>query len=153
MQKKDILSHLKINTSSGLVVYLVALPLCLGIAVASGAPPLAGIISGIIGGLVVGFLSNSHISVSGPAAGLTAILNAGIIDLGSFELILLAGMIAGLIQILLGFLKAGAISKFIPANVIEGMLGGIGIIIIIKQFGHAFGWRSEERRVGKEGRL
>ena len=140
MQKKDIISHIKTNTSSGLVVYLVALPLCLGIAVASGAPPLSGIISGIIGGIIVGWLSNSHISVSGPAAGLTAILIAGIIDLGSFELILLAGMIAGIIQIILGFLKAGAISKFFPSNVIEGMLGGIGIIIILKQLAPAVGW-------------
>ena len=97
MQNHGIKSLIKTNLSAGLVVYLVALPLCLGIAVASGAPPLAGIISGIIGGLVVGWLSTSHISVSGPSPGLTAILIAGITDLGSFELILLAGLISGLI--------------------------------------------------------
>ncbi len=140
MQNKNITSLFKTNISSGLVVYLVALPLCLGIAVASGAPPLSGIISGIIGGIVVGWLSNSHISVSGPAAGLTAILISGISDLGSFELILLAGMIAGIIQIILGFLKAGAISRFFPSNVIEGMLGGIGVIIVMKQLEAATGW-------------
>lgn len=140
MQNQGIKSLIKTNLSAGLVVYLVALPLCLGIAVASGAPPLAGIISGIIGGLVVGWLSNSHISVSGPAAGLTAILIAGINDLGSFELILLAGLIAGVIQVVLGFIKAGAVSRFFPSNVIEGMLGGIGIIIIVKQLSPAFGW-------------
>ncbi len=140
MQNQDIKSSIKTNISSGLVVYLVALPLCLGIAIASGAPPLSGIISGIIGGLIVGAISNSHISVSGPAAGLTAIMIAGISDLGSFELILLAGLIAGVIQLLLGFIKAGAVSRFFPSNVIEGMLGGIGIIIIIKQLAPAVGW-------------
>lgn len=135
----NILSLFKSNISSGLVVSLVALPLCLGIALASGAPPLAGIISGIIGGIIVGALSNSHISVSGPAAGLTAILVAGIADLGSFELLLFSGIIAGLLQLAFGFLKAGGISNYIPSNVIEGMLAGIGIIIIIKQLPYAFG--------------
>ena len=106
MQNKTFITQLKSNFSSGLVVFLVALPLCLGIALASGAPPLAGVISGIIGGIIVGALSNSPISVSGPAAGLTAILVAGIAELGSFELVLLAGMIAGLIQIIFGFIKA-----------------------------------------------
>ncbi len=140
MQNKTFITQLKSNFSSGLVVFLVALPLCLGIALASGAPPLAGVISGIIGGIIVGALSNSPISVSGPAAGLTAILVAGIAELGSFELVLLAGMIAGLIQIIFGFIKAGGISHYFPNNVIEGMLAGIGVIIVLKQIPGAFGY-------------
>jgi MFS superfamily sulfate permease-like transporter len=128
------------NLSSGLVVFLVALPLCLGIALASGATPLSGIISGIIGGIVVGTLSNSNISVSGPAAGLTAIVLAGITDLGGFNIFLCAGMVAGLLQLLMGYLKAGSISNYFPLNVIEGMLAGIGVIIILKQIPHALGY-------------
>ncbi|WP_300673804.1 SulP family inorganic anion transporter [Soonwooa sp.] len=139
---KNFMGLFKENFPSGLVVFLVALPLCLGIALASGAPPLAGIISGIIGGLVVGFISNSHISVSGPAAGLTAIIIAAITDLGSFELFLAAGIIAGVIQLILGFIRAGSISNYFPNNVIEGMLAGIGIIIIIKQIPLALGYNS-----------
>src|SRR4249920_338125 len=99
---------LKTDALSGLVVFLVALPLCLGIAVASGAPPFAGIITGILGGIVVGSLSNSHVSVSGPAAGLIAIVVAAITDLG-FETFLLAVLLAGAFQLALGFAKAGAI--------------------------------------------
>lgn len=137
---KSLLSGFKINFPSGIVVFLVALPLCLGIALASGASPLAGVISGIIGGLVIGYLSNSPISVSGPAAGLAAIVLAGISDLGSFELFLVAGVIAGVIQLFLGFIKAGSISNYFPNNVIEGMLAGIGIIIILKQIPHAIGY-------------
>ncbi len=131
---------IKENFPSGLVVFLVALPLCLGIALASGAPPLSGIIAGIIGGLVVGFLSNSNISVSGPAAGLTAIVLTAITDLGAFELFLCAGIIAGIIQLILGFIRAGSISNYFPNNVIEGMLAGIGIIIILTQIPHALGF-------------
>src|SRR5690606_36808800 len=118
-----------------------ALPisLCLGIALASGAPPLSGVIAGIIGGLVVGYLSNSNISVSGPAAGLTAIVLTAITGLGSFEMFLCAGLIAGLLQLVLGFVRAGSISNYFPTNVIEGMLAGIGIIIIITQIPNAFG--------------
>ncbi|MFZ1582975.1 MAG: SulP family inorganic anion transporter, partial [Saprospiraceae bacterium] len=104
--------HLKSDLPSGLVVFLVALPLCLGIAMASGAPLFSGIISGIIGGIVVGSLSNSHVSVSGPAAGLTAIVLTAISTLGSFELFLTAVVIAGLIQLILGFLGAGSISNY-----------------------------------------
>lgn len=130
----------KENLPSGLVVFLVALPLCLGIALASGAPPLSGVISGIVGGLVIGFISNSNISVSGPAAGLAAIVLTAITDLGAFELFLCAGMIAGIIQLVLGFLRAGSISNYFPNNVIEGMLAAIGIIIIIKQIPHALGF-------------
>jgi MFS superfamily sulfate permease-like transporter len=128
------------NFSSGLVVFLVALPLCLGIALASGASPLSGIISGIIGGIVVGYFSNSPISVSGPAAGLTAIVLVSIQDLGGFQIFLCAGIVAGLLQLLLGFLKAGSLSNYFPLNVIEGMLAGIGIIIILKQIPHAVGY-------------
>lgn len=137
---KSLFSNIQENFPSGVVVFLVALPLCLGIALASGAPPLSGIIAGIIGGLVVGFLSNSAISVSGPAAGLAAIVLAGITDLGSFELFLTAGLIAGILQIILGFIQAGSLSNYFPNNVIEGMLAGIGVIIILKQIPHALGY-------------
>lgn len=132
--------YLKSDIKSGLVVFLVALPLCLGIALASGAPLFSGIISGIIGGLVVGVLSNSQLSVSGPAAGLTAIVLAAIASLGSFEAFLLAGVLAGVIQLMLGFAKAGIISNYLPSNVIEGMLAAIGIIIILSQIPHAVGF-------------
>ncbi|MBB1149613.1 MULTISPECIES: SulP family inorganic anion transporter [unclassified Myroides] len=123
----------KKSVAPGLVVFLVALPLCLGIALASGAPPIAGIISGIIGGVVVGFLSHSNVSVSGPAAGLAAIILAAISELGSFQLLLTAGIIAGVIQLILGYLRLGAIANFFPSSVIEGMLAGIGLVILIKQ--------------------
>ena len=139
----NLYSDIRSNFASGLVVFLVALPLCLGIALASGAPPLSGIIAGIIGGIVIGSLSNSHISVSGPAAGLTAIILTAITDLGAFELFLCAGVIAGLLQLVLGFIRAGSISNYFPNNVIEGMLAGIGIIIIIKQIPHALGYDAE----------
>lgn len=130
---------LKQNFSSGLVVFLIALPLCLGIALASGAPPLAGILSGIVGGIVIGTFSTSHISVSGPAAGLAAIVLAAITELGSFELFLCAGLIAGVVQFLLGFVRAGSITNYIPVAVIEGMLAGIGVLIILKQLPYALG--------------
>jgi MFS superfamily sulfate permease-like transporter len=139
-KKINLFANLKSDFASGLVVFLVALPLCLGIALASGAPLFSGIISGIIGGIVVGYLSQSHLSVSGPAAGLTAIVLTAITDLGSFNAFLLAVLIAGLIQLILGFIKAGSISNFFPTNVIEGMLAGIGVIIILKQIPHAFGY-------------
>jgi MFS superfamily sulfate permease-like transporter len=141
MSKKiNLFSNLKSDFASGLVVFLVALPLCLGIALASGAPLFSGIISGIVGGVIVGYLSQSHLSVSGPAAGLTAIVLAAITDLGSFNIFLLAVLLAGLIQLALGFIKAGSISNYFPNNVIEGMLAGIGVIIILKQIPHAFGY-------------
>ena len=141
-KKINLFANLKSDFASGLVVFLVALPLCLGIAMASGAPLFSGIISGVIGGIVVGFLSKSHISVSGPAAGLTAIVLTAITDLGAFDIFLTAVFIAGLIQLGLGFVKAGSISNYFPTNVIEGMLAGIGIIIILKQLPHAFGYDS-----------
>ncbi|RTY98142.1 SulP family inorganic anion transporter [Flavobacterium sp. RSP49] len=142
-KKINLFATLKSDFASGSVVFLVALPLCMGIAMASGAPLFSGIISGIVGGIVVGYLSTSHISVSGPAAGLTAIVLTAITDLGAFDVFLTAVFIAGIIQLVLGFLKAGSISNYFPTNVIEGMLAGIGIIIILKQLPHAFGYDSD----------
>ena len=139
-KKINLFENLKSDFASGLVVFLVALPLCLGIALASGAPLFSGIIAGVVGGIVVGYLSKSHISVSGPAAGLTAIVLTAISDLGAFNIFLTAVVIAGVIQLLLGFIKAGSISNYFPTNVIEGMLAGIGVIIILKQIPHAFGY-------------
>lgn len=133
MKNKSLIGGIKENFPSGLVVFLVALPLCLAIAIASGAPPLSGIIAGIVGGIVIGAISNSNISVSGPAAGLSAIVLSGITELGAFELFLCAGIIAGVLQLILGFVRAGSISNYFPNSVIEGMLAGIGIIIILKQ--------------------
>lgn len=144
MSKKiNLFTNFKTDFSSGLVVFLVALPLCLGIALASGAPLFSGIIAGIVGGIVVGYLSTSHLSVSGPAAGLTAIILTAISDLGAFNILLLSVFIAGTIQLVLGFLKAGTISNYFPNNVIEGMLAGIGLIIILKQIPHAVGLDSD----------
>lgn len=142
-KKINLFANLKSDFASGLVVFLVALPLCLGIAMASGAPLFSGIIAGVVGGIVVGYLSQSHISVSGPAAGLTAIILTAITDLGAFNVFLMSVFIAGLIQLALGFLKAGSISNYFPTNVIEGMLAGIGIIIILKQIPHAFGYDAD----------
>ena len=142
-KKVNLFATLKSDFASGLVVFLVALPLCLGIAMASGAPLFAGIISGIVGGVIVGYLSTSNISVSGPAAGLTAIVLTAVTDLGAFDIFLTAVFIAGVVQLILGFIKAGSISNYFPTNVIEGMLAGIGIIIILKQLPHAFGYDTD----------
>ncbi|MFO0698312.1 MAG: SulP family inorganic anion transporter [Nitrospira sp.] len=127
------------DAKSGLVVFFVALPLCLGIALASGAPLLSGLLAGIIGGTVVGVLSGSHTSVSGPAAGLTAVVAAQILSLGSFSAFLMAVILAGLIQIGLGIAKGGFISEFFPSSVIKGLLAAIGVIIILKQIPHLVG--------------
>ena len=135
--------NLKNDIPAGIVVFFVALPLCLGIALASGAPLFSGLISGIIGGIVVGALSGSKIGVSGPAAGLAAIVLVAIGDLGGFQNFLVAVVLAGIIQILFGILKAGVIGYFFPSSVIKGMLTGIGIIIILKQIPHFFGYDSE----------
>ena len=132
-------SNLKNDLPAGLVVALVALPLCLGIALASNAPAFSGILAGIIGGLVVGMISGSHLSVSGPAAGLTVIVINAIDTLGTFEAFLLAVFLAGVIQFLLGILKAGIIGHFFPSSVIKGMLSAIGLILILKQIPHALG--------------
>jgi len=142
-KKVNLFANLKADFPAGLVVFLVALPLCLGIAIASGAPPLSGIIAGVVGGIVIGALSNSHISVSGPAAGLTAIVLTAITTLGSFELFLCAVLLAGIMQVFLGLVRAGSISNYFPSNVIEGMLAGIGVIIILKQIPHAVGFDAD----------
>lgn len=139
----NIFKELKNDLPAGLVVFLVALPLCLGIALASGAPFFSGIIAGIIGGIVVGVLSNSQLSVSGPAAGLVAVVLAAISTLGSFEAFLLAVVLTGAFQIILGVIRAGIIANYFPGNVIKGMLTGIGIIIILKQIPHALGYDSD----------
>ncbi len=119
---------------SGLVVFLVALPLCLGIASASGAPLISGIIAGVIGGIIIGFLSGSHISVSGPAAGLAAIVLTQLDRLdGNYQAFLFCLVLAGIIQIIFGLLRIGTFSNFIPTNVILGLLAAIGIILIINQ--------------------
>ncbi len=128
---------------ASLVVVLVALPLCLGIALASGAPLSSGIVAGVIGGIVVGLLSNSQLMVSGPAAGLTAIVFAGISTLGSFEAFLAAVLIGGVLQIALSLLRAGVIGYYIPSAVIKGMLAAIGIILILKQIPHAVGFDAD----------
>ncbi|OOG73709.1 SulP family inorganic anion transporter [Algoriphagus sp. A40] len=133
-------TNLKYDLKSSLVVFLVALPLCLGIAIASGAPPMAGLIAGIVGGIVVGSFSGSNVSVSGPAAGLTVIVLDSISSLGNFELFLGAVVAAGLIQLGFGLLKAGVLGYYFPHSVIKGMLSAIGLILILKQIPHALGY-------------
>ncbi|CAM4086980.1 SulP family inorganic anion transporter [Gillisia limnaea] len=140
---KTIFSHLKSDIPSSIVVFFVALPLCLGIALASGAPLFSGLIAGIIGGIIVGGLSGSKIGVSGPAAGLAAIVLTAIGTLGGYENFLLAVVLGGIIQLLFGFLKAGIIGYYFPSSVIKGMLTGIGIIIILKQIPHFFGYDAD----------
>lgn len=135
--------HLKGDISAGLVVFLIALPLCLGISLASGAPLFSGIIAGIIGGLIVGFLSGSQVNVSGPAASVALVIFNAIITLGSFEAVLLATILAGVYQIILGFLRAGTIAYFFPSSMIKGILASIGLILILKQIPHALGYDAE----------
>lgn len=135
--------NLKRDLPSSIVVFLVALPLCLGIALASGAPLFAGLLTGIIGGIVTATFSGSQLSVSGPAAGLTVIVFSAITTLGAFEVFLLAVFLAGILQIFLGFLKAGTIANYFPSAVIEGMLAAIGIILILKQIPYAVGYRGD----------
>lgn len=132
--------HLKDDIPAGIVVFLVALPLCLGIALASGAPLFSGLIGGLVGGLIVSWLSGSQLAISGPAAGLTVIIFNGIETLGSFQAMLVACVLAGIMQLGLGFLRAGIIGAFFPSAVIEGMLAAIGLILIIKQIPHATGY-------------
>lgn len=143
-----VLKYIKQDIPASIVVFLVALPLCLGIALASGVPLYSGILSGIIGGIVVGFISGSNLSVSGPAAGLTIVVARSIDSLGSYEIFLFAVVVAGLIQVFLGFIKAGVLSSFFPLSVIKGMLAGIGIILILKQIPHALGF--DANYVGSE---
>jgi len=135
--------YIKNDFIAGLIVFLIALPLCLGIALASGAPLFSGIVAGIIGGIVVGSLSRSSLSVTGPAAGLTAIVLVAIGDLGAFDIFLCSVIVAGAVQLLLGFLKAGSIANYFPGSVIEGMLAGIGMTIIIKQLPDAVGYTKQ----------
>lgn len=137
------LKYLKGDASAGLVVFLVAIPLCLGIALASEAPLMSGIIAGLVGGIVVGFFGGSELGVSGPAAGLVAIVIGAHGDLGTFELLLMATLIAGIMQLVLGILGAGIVAYYIPSSVIKGMLAAIGIIIIMKQLPHAVGYDSD----------
>lgn len=131
---------LKSDIPAAVVVFFVALPLCLGIALASGAPLISGVIAGIVGGIVVGSLSGSPLGVSGPAAGLAVIVLTAIQDLGAFDIFLVAVILAGIVQIALGFLRAGAVGYYFPSSVISGMLAGIGIIIFLKQVPHALGY-------------
>lgn len=139
--KSGLFSHVKTDLPAGLVVFLIALPLCLGISLASGAPLFSGIIAGIVGGIVVGLLSDSKINVSGPAASVALVIFTAIESLGSFSLVLSAVVIAGVFQILLGFLKAGTVAYFFPSSMIKGILASIGLILIINQIPHAFGYQ------------
>ncbi len=125
---------------SSVVVFLVALPLCLGIALASGAPLFSGVIAGMVGGIVIGSLSGSQLSVSGPAAGLSTIVAAAILKLEVYEAFLLAVVLGGVFQIILGVIKAGILGDYIPSSVIKGMLAAIGLILIMKQFPHLVGY-------------
>lgn len=136
-------AHLKNDVPAGLVVFLVALPLCLGIALASGAPLFSGVITGVVGGLIVAWLSGSQLSVSGPAAGLTVIVLSAIQSLGSFQAFLFSVLLAGLLQIGLGVFQAGIIGAYFPVAVIKGMLAAIGIILILKQIPHAVGYDAD----------
>jgi len=136
-------TNFKQDFPAGLVVFLVALPLCLGIALASGAPLFSGLIAGIVGGLVVAIFSGSQLAVSGPAAGLTVIVLNAITEIGSYQGFLLAVVLAGILQIVLGFAKAGTIGKYFPSSVIKGMLAAIGVILIMKQIPHALGYDAD----------
>jgi len=139
LPKPSVFSSIGQDAPAGLVVFLVALPLCLGISLASGAPLLAGLVSGIVGGLLVSVLSGSAVSVSGPAAGLTVVILSAISTLGSWPAVLAATVVAGAIQLLLGVARAGIIALYFPAAVIRGMLAAIGIILILKQLPHFLG--------------
>lgn len=132
--------NLKYDLPASVIVFLVAVPLCLGIALASGAPLFSGIIAGIVGGIIAGALSGSQLGVSGPAAGLAVIVLTAIQELGAFEIFLMAVVIGGVFQLLLGYAKAGIIGYYFPSSVIKGMLSGIGIIIFLKQIPHAVGY-------------
>ncbi|MBK8644294.1 MAG: SulP family inorganic anion transporter [Saprospiraceae bacterium] len=131
---------LKHDLPAGLAVFFVALPLCLGIALASGAPLYSGLMAGIIGGIVVSLISGSQLGVSGPAAGLTTVVAASIVSLGDFSMFLLAVIVAGMFQLILGLLKLGSIAHYFPSSVIKGMLAAIGIILISKQIPIALGY-------------
>ncbi|MGB1317282.1 MAG: SulP family inorganic anion transporter, partial [Flavobacteriales bacterium] len=140
---KNYISSFKSDIPAGVVVFFVAVPLCLGIALASGAPLFSGVIAGIVGGIIVGAISGSQLGVSGPAAGLAVIVLTAIQDLGGFEIFLMAVVLAGVFQIILGIVKAGIIGYYFPSAVIKGMLAAIGIIIFLKQIPHAFGYDAD----------
>lgn len=140
---KKQFNNLQADLPASIVVFLVALPLCLGIALGSKAPLFSGIIAGIVGGIVVGMLSGSPLSVSGPAAGLTAIVAASIAKLPSFETFLLAVVLSGILQIIFGVIKAGVLGDYVPNSVIKGMLAAIGIILILKQIPHLVGYDND----------
>lgn len=140
---RGVVANLRHDGPASLVVFLVAVPLCLGIALASGAPLFSGVIAGIVGGIVVGLASRSQVGVSGPAAGLAVIVLTAIESLGSFEVFLLAVVLSGAIQLALGFGRAGVIGYYVPSSVIKGMLAGIGIIIFLKQIPHALGYDAD----------
>ncbi len=154
-QPKSLLGSLGSDFPSSVVVFLVALPLCMGIALGSGAPLFSGLIAGIVGGIVVGSLSGSQLSVSGPAAGLTAIVVVAITKLQSYEVFLVAVVIGGFLQLILGFMRAGILGDYIPSNVIKGMLAAIGLILILKQIPHFVGYEADfqgdESFVQKDG--
>lgn len=143
MKREGFFKNLGSDIPSAIVVFLVALPLCLGVALASNAPLFSGLIAGFVGGIVVGSLSGSQLSVSGPAAGLTAIVAAAILKLPTFEAFLLSVVICGVLQIILGFIKAGVIGDYVPNAVIKGMLAAIGLILILKQFPHLIGYDAD----------
>lgn len=140
---KNIFKTAGADLSASVVVFLVALPLCLGIALGSGAPLFSGIIAGVVGGIVIGSLSGSHLSVSGPAAGLTAIVAAAILKMPAYETFLLAVVLGGAIQLILGYIKAGVLGDYVPSSVIKGMLSAIGIILILKQVPHFVGYDAD----------
>ncbi|SFP75261.1 Sulfate permease, MFS superfamily [Sphingomonas rubra] len=140
---KNLLASVRADLPASVVVFLVALPLCLGVALASGAPLFSGLIAGIVGGIVVGSVSKSSLSVSGPAAGLTVIVLAAIESLPSFQVFTLAVVLAGILQIAFYFTRAGILAEFVPSSVITGMLAAIGLILILKQIPHAVGYDGE----------
>jgi SulP family sulfate permease len=139
----DTFKELKSDLPASIIVFFVALPLCLGIALASGAPLFSGVIAGVVGGIIVGVASGSRLGVSGPAAGLAVLVFSAIAILGSWEAFLTAVVIAGVLQIAMGYLKAGFIAYFFPTSVITGLLTGIGILIILKQIPHALGYNAD----------
>ena len=137
---KDLFKEIKSDLPASIIVFFVALPLCLGIALASGAPLFAGIIAGIVGGIIVGYASGSSLGVSGPAAGLAVIVLTSIQELGSWEVFLVAVVLSGVMQLIMGYAKAGVVAYFFPSSVIKGMLAAIGILIILKQLPHSVGY-------------
>ncbi len=143
MERSSVFRSWKQDLPASVVVFLVALPLCLGIALASGAPLISGVVAGVVGGIVVGIVGGSPLGVSGPAAGLTAIVLTAITDLGSYEIFLLSVILAGVVQVAMGALRAGIIAYYFPSSVIKGMLAGIGVIIILKQIPHSVGYDAD----------